>query len=160
MAKKIFIIGIIIIALFGILFFAFSSKKVSSYEAVNNYKEDITVYKSGSCGCCDVYSRYFKSRGNSKTKSIDLEDLKSIKNKYGVPSTMESCHTTIIGDYFIEGHIPLEAVEKLLTEKPSIKGIAMPGMPLGSPGMIGTKNGPLIIYAVNHDGSYNEFMRL
>ncbi len=160
MAKKIFIIGIIIVALFGILFFAFSSRNVSSYEAINNYEGDITVYKSGSCGCCDVYSSYFKSRGNPKIKAIDLENLKSIKDKYAVPSSMESCHTTIIGDYFVEGHIPLEAVEKLLSEKPDIKGIAMPGMPLGSPGMVGAKNEPFIIYAVNNDGSYNEFMRL
>lgn len=160
MSKKIFLLGIIIAVLFGILFLAFSSKNVSSYEAVNNYEGDIMVYKSGSCGCCDVYLSYFKSRGNSKTKAIDLGDLKSLKDRYGVPSAMESCHTTIIGDYFVEGHIPLEAIEKLLTEKPSIKGIAMPGMPMGSPGMIGAKNGAFIIYAVNNDGSYNEFMRL
>ena len=160
MAKKILILGGIILALFGILFLIFSSKNVSSYEAVNNYEGDITLYKSGSCGCCDVYSSYFKSRGNSKTKAINLENIKSIKDKYGVPSAMESCHTTVIGNYFVEGHIPLEAVEKLLAEKPDIKGIAMPGMPLGSPGMVGAKNGAFVIYAINNDGSYGEFMRL
>ena len=73
---------------------------------------------------------------------------------------MEICHTTIIGDYFVEGHVPLEAVEKLLTEKPDIKGIAMPGMPSGSPGMPGAKKGDFVIYAVNRDGSYEEWTRL
>lgn len=160
MSKKILVLGVLIVVLSGILFLVFSSKNVSSYEAVNKYEGDITVYKSGSCGCCDVYLSYFKSRGNSKTKAVDLGDLKSLKDKYGVPSAMESCHTTLVGDYFVEGHIPLEAVEKLLTEKPDIKGIAMPGMPMGSPGMIGAKNGAFVIYAVNNDGSYNEFMRL
>ena len=160
MAKKILVLGILVVVLSVILFFAFSSKNVNSYEAVNNYEGDITVYKSGSCGCCDVYLSYFKSRGNSKTRAIDSGDIKSLKNKYEVPSAMESCHTTIIGDYFVEGHIPLEAIEKLLTEKPSIKGIAMPGMPMGSPGMIGAKNGAFVIYSINNDGSYNEFMRL
>ena len=73
---------------------------------------------------------------------------------------MESCHTVVIGDYFIEGHIPLEAVEKLLVEKPDIKGIAMPGMPSGSPGMPGAKKGDFVIYAVNNDGTTEEFMRI
>jgi len=160
MSKKIFVLGIIVAVLFGILFFTFTSKSVSSFEAVSNYEGDMTLYKSGSCGCCDVYSNYFKSRGNPKTKIVDLQDLQSLKDKYGISANMQSCHTTIIGDYFVEGHIPLEAVNKLLIEKPDIKGIAMPGMPSGSPGMVGTKNGAFIIYAANNDGSYGEFIRL
>ena len=73
---------------------------------------------------------------------------------------MQSCHTTTIGNYFVEGHIPIEAIEKLMTEKPNIKGIAMPGMPSGSPGMPGAKQGPFIIYAIGNDGSVGEFMRM
>jgi len=68
--KKIFVSGFVIVVLIGTLFFAFSSKDVTSYEAVNNYDRDITIYKSGSCGCCDVYSSYFRSRGNPKTKTM------------------------------------------------------------------------------------------
>jgi len=160
MVKKIIVVSVIVAFLFGILFFTLSSKNVSSYEAVSSYEGDIAIYKSGSCGCCGVYSDYFKNRGNSKTNTIDLEDLRNLKNKYGVPASMESCHTTIIGNYFIEGHIPLEAIEKLLIEKPEIKGIAMPGMPSGSPGMTGAKNGDFVIYSVNYDGSYAEWMRI
>ena len=161
MVKKTFLIwGMIIVIFLGIIFFAFGSKNVSSFEAVNNFEGDIVLYKSGSCGCCGVYSSYFKSKGNSKTNVVDLEDLQATKRKYGIPSTMESCHTTVMGNYFVEGHIPLEVVNKLLTEKPDIKGIAMPGMPNGSPGMPGVKRGDFVIYAINNDGSYAEWMRL
>ena len=159
MSKKILILGFVI-ALIGVLFFAFSSKNVNSYEAVSSYEEDIIIYKSESCGCCDVYSNYFKGKGNSKTKVVNLQDLQALKNKYKIPVNMNSCHTTIIGDYFIEGHIPLEAVNRLLTEKPNIKGIAMPGMPSGSPGMPGAKNEDFVVYSVDYDGSYSEWMRI
>ena len=86
--------------------------------------------------------------------------MSSVKANYEIPSQLESCHTAVIGDYFVEGHVPLEAVEKLLMEKPDVAGIAMPGMPSGSPGMPGTKRGDFIVYSVNNDGSYEEFMRI
>ena len=73
---------------------------------------------------------------------------------------MESCHTTVIGEYFVEGHVPVEAIEKLLAEKPDVAGIGMPGMPSGSPGMPGAKQGQFIIYSINKDGTINEFMRI
>jgi len=153
MAKKIFIFGIGLVVLVGILFFALGSDRVSSFETVSNYDGEMTIYKSGSCGCCNVYSNYFEDRGNPNVDVINSENLNLLKEEYGVPSELESCHTTIIGDYFVEGHIPLEAVEKLLSERPDIAGIAMPGMP-------GGKNGDFVIYAVNHDGTYEEFMRI
>jgi hypothetical protein len=122
--------------------------------------EEATLYKSSSCGCCGVYGNYFQRKGNSDLEIVNLENLDGIKTKYNIPSELQSCHTTVIGDYFVEGHIPLEAIDKLLKEKPDIAGIAMPGMPEGSPGMPGAKRGDFIIYAVNHDGSYEKFMRL
>ncbi len=91
---------------------------------------------------------------------ISLENTTSIEKKYGVPKELESCHMMIVGDYFVEGHVPLEAINKLLGEKPDIVGIAMAGMPSGSPGMPGSKEGDFIIYAVNYNGSYKEFMRI
>jgi len=159
MTKKYFIlIGIIL--LIGILFFVFSSKKTSSFENVNNFDEEIIIYKSSTCGCCELYADYFKRNGNSNVKIISAENIEGIKKKYGVPSQVESCHTVIIGDYFVEGHVPLEAIEKLLQEKPDIKGIGIPGMPSGSPGMPGGKKESFVIYAVNNDGSTYEFMRM
>lgn len=160
MGKKIFFWGIGIIVLLVVLFFIFGSGRVSSFETVSNYEGDITIYKSGSCGCCSVYSGYFKGKGNSQAKVINLENIDSIKKQYGIPLSMESCHTTIVGDYFVEGHVPLEAVEKLMIEKPDIEGIAMPGMPSGSPGMTGAKKGDFVIYSVDKNGSSKEWMRI
>jgi hypothetical protein len=122
--------------------------------------QELTLYKSSSCGCCGVYGNYFQRKGNSDLEIINMENLEGVKGKYNIPSELQSCHTTVIGDYYVEGHIPLEAIDKLLKEKPDIAGIAMPGMPEGSPGMPGVKRGDFIIYAVNHDGSYEEFMRI
>ncbi len=155
-AKYIWIIGILVVV---ISVFMFSSPRGTSFPVVGN-SENIKMYKSSSCGCCGVYADYFKRKGNSDVNVSNLESLNLLKQQYEIPQAMESCHTVIIGDYFVEGHVPLEAMEKLLLEKPDIKGIAMPGMPSGSPGMPGTKSGDFIIYAVNRDGSYEEFMRM
>jgi hypothetical protein len=162
MKKKTIIWTTIILAVVVIGIFALNAGKgkASSFDNVKNFQGEMKLYKSESCGCCDIYSNYFKNKGNSRTEIINLESLYSVKEKYEIPSELESCHTTIIGDYFVEGHIPLEAVEKLLKEKPDIKGIAMPGMPSGSPGMPGAKKGDFVVYAVNNDGTYNEFMRI
>ena len=160
MGKKTYIYGIGIIVLIGILYFLLSGNKASSFQTLNNYDGGIKMYKSLSCGCCEAYSSYFKGKGNSNIQIIDINDIELIKNQNGVPEQLESCHTVIIGDYFVEGHVPLEAVEKLLVEKPDIKGIALPGMPEGSPGMLGNKQEDFVIYAVNYDGSYQEFVRL
>lgn len=150
--------SIVVVLVIGILLFV--PNRASSFETVEKFDGEINIYTSGGCGCCGVYGNYFRGKGNSNAKFVNLDDLSMLKLQYGVPKQLESCHTTVIGDYFVEGHIPLEAIEKLLTEKPDIKGIAMPGMPSGSPGMTGVKEGDFVIYAVNHDGSYNEYMRL
>ncbi|MEX0933038.1 MAG: DUF411 domain-containing protein [Candidatus Pacearchaeota archaeon] len=133
------------------VFFIFNAEKVEGTEAV--------YYKSISCGCCDAHSKYLNSKGFS-VKVNNLQSIDSIKSDFGVPYELRSCHTVIIDDYFVEGHIPLEAINKLLEEKPNIRGIAMPGMPSGSPGMPGAKTGFFKIYSVNHDGSYGEFMEI
>ncbi len=159
MGKRYYLIFGIVIAL-AIVSFAFFSNRVSSFETLSNYQGDIKIYKSGSCGCCGIYADYFQKKGNSNAEIVIIENLDLLKKNYNIPSQLESCHTSIIGDYFIEGHVPLEAVEKLLQERPNIAGIAMPGMPDGSPGMLGSKTSDFIIYAVNNDGSYEEFIRL
>ncbi len=120
---------------------------------------DVTVFKSMNCGCCGIYSQYMKKEGFT-VEVVNTETIDAIKMREGVPSTMQSCHTTVVGDYFVEGHVPSEAVVKLLTEKPDIAGIAMPGMPSGSPGMPGGKHGEFVVHAIHHDGSVTEFMRI
>lgn len=119
----------------------------------------ITVFKSSSCGCCAGWANNVDSSGLS-VNVVEMADLSDIKREHEIPRALESCHTAVIEGYFVEGHVPMEAVDKLLTERPDIKGIALPGMPSGTPGMPGPKNGEWVIYAVNNDGSYDEFMRI
>lgn len=150
-------LGVIVILTAVVLLLRGSS--ASNFENINN-AEKIDLYKSLSCGCCDVYASYVDGKVSTKMNIVNTQGSSKIVEQYGVPSELRSCHTTIIGNYFIEGHIPLEAVEKMLKEQPNIKGIAMPGMPSGSPGMPGSKRGDFVIYAVNNDGTYDEFMRI
>lgn len=86
-----------------------------------------------------------------------MEDMTSVKQAYRIPQNMISCHTAVIGDYFVEGHVTVEAIKKMLEEKPVIDGIALPGMPPGSPGMPGEKTEALKIYAL-FDGNKSVFM--
>jgi hypothetical protein len=118
----------------------------------------IIIYKSASCNCCNQYIDYLKENG-FQVETINSQDMVSIKNNYNIPQEMQSCHTAVIGDYFIEGHVPLEAVNKLLTEKPSVDGIALPGMPSGSPGMPGVKSGSFTIYSLS-GGRASVFLKL
>ena len=110
-------------------------------------KGEVVMYKSPYCGCCSDYKEYLESYGYS-VKVIELEEIESIKEKYSIPYSYRSCHTTIFGDYFVEGHVPIEAVDKLLSEKPRVDGIALPGMPAGSPGMPGVKRGVFRIFSI------------
>jgi len=82
-------------------------------------------------------------------ETIATEDMTNIKQEYGISSDMESCHTAVFGNYVVEGHVPFEAIEKLLEEKPDIRGIALPEMPAGSPGMPGVKGEPFTVYALS-----------
>ena len=157
--KKVYVWGIIIVIILAIIII-FTLPKASSFENINAMPGEIEIHKSLTCGCCSTYASYVDGKVSPKVNTLDTKGSDEIKIKYGIPSELQSCHTTIIGDYFIEGHMPLEAVEKLLKEKSNIKGIALPGMPSGSPGMPGPKSGEFIIYAVNNDGTSNEFMRI
>ena len=118
---------------------------------------DIVMYKSPTCGCCAVYADYLK-RNDLSVKVVEVDDISPYMA--GVPQNLMSCHNLKIGKYFVEGHIPIEAIQKLMAEQPDIAGIAMPGMPSGSPGMPGSKQGQWTIYAVHQDGSYDEFMTM
>ena len=96
----------------------------------------VTVYKSPTCGCCGKWVEHMRANGFEVTVT-DMPDVAPIKDKQGVPAALRSCHTALIGGYAIEGHVPADVIKKLLKEKPSAAGIAVPGMPMGSPGMEG-----------------------
>ncbi len=119
----------------------------------------VALYQSMSCGCCVFYGEYLERAGAMVDSFRDDAQLAQMKEQLGIPRSVQSCHTVQIGKYFVEGHVPREAIEKLLREQPDIDGIALPGMPSGSPGMPGPKTGTWVIYAVK-DGQVSEFMRI
>lgn len=96
--------------------------------------QEIVIYRSPTCGCCGKWVKHLKDRNFNVIDNV-VNDVDSIKEKYGVPSELASCHTAIIGGYVIEGHVPAEDIEKLLSLKADVSGIAVPGMPVGTPGM-------------------------
>lgn len=112
---------------------------------------EATLYKNPQCSCCEGYAAYLRDNGfNVDVKPTN--DLAEISHRAGVPEDMEGCHTMFINGYVIDGHVPVDIVRKLLTEKPAIAGITLPGMPMGSPGMAGTKTEKFVIYSVTKDG--------
>jgi hypothetical protein len=119
----------------------------------------VTLYKNPECGCCEGYADYLRQHGFAVVSQVTTE-LAEISRKAGVPSELQGCHTSLIGDYVVEGHVPVEAITKLLAGHPAIKGIALPGMPEGSPGMSGEKTGPLTIHAFGEGGKSAVFLVL
>jgi len=116
---------------------------------------EATMYKSPGCGCCGGFASHMNAMG---VQMQVIEGESPMHNK--VPSAMRSCHSTMMGKYIIEGHMPQEAIQKLMDEQPDIEGIALPGMPAGSPGMPGQKQGKWTVHAIHHDGSTSEFMQI
>jgi hypothetical protein len=107
----------------------------------------MTVYKNPNCGCCTLWSKAMENAG-FKVERVDTEDLPAVKKRFGVPAAVEGCHTAVVGSYFLDGHVPLEAVAKLLYERPDLAGLAVPGMPEGSLGMGSDPNASYDVYAV------------
>jgi hypothetical protein len=94
----------------------------------------VMVYKTATCGCCSKWVEHMRSQG-FEVKTEDVDNISRVKATHGVPSEVGSCHTSLVGGYVIEGHVPADAVHRLLREKPKVTGIAVAGMPAGSPGM-------------------------
>lgn len=102
----------------------------------------MTVYKSASCGCCKQWVDHARANGFT-VRTVDTEDLNSVKREMGIPAALASCHTVVVGSYLVEGHVPAADVKRLLRDRPRVRGIAVPGMPIGSPGM---EQGPVSGY--------------
>jgi hypothetical protein len=94
----------------------------------------ITIYKSKSCGCCANWVGYVREAG-FETTIRDEDDMDAIKDQLGVPEQVRSCHTAVVDRYLVEGHVPVPDIRRLLSEKPKLLGLAVPGMPPGTPGM-------------------------
>ncbi len=120
----------------------------------------MTVHKHEGCGCCNVWIEHMRKAGFT-VDARNVEDMGAIKQAAGVPPTMGSCHTAHVGGYFVEGHVPAEDILRLLRERPDAKGLTVPGMPLGSPGMEHPDGivQPYTVSLVMADGSVREFSR-
>jgi hypothetical protein len=114
---------------------------------------DVTVYKNRYCGCCHKWVEHLRVSGLT-VDVHDVDSTSSVRSMLGVPDTMASCHTAVAGEYWVEGHVPADLVKQLLAEKPAdIAGIAVPGMPIGSPGMEGHNPVTYEVVALKTDGS-------
>ena len=109
-----------------------------------------TMYKNPQCGCCEEYAKYLRQHGFNVTVE-PTHNMSLISRQHGVPEKLAGCHTMLVGGYVVEGHVPVSAINKLLTDRPNIKGISLPGMPDGSPGMTGRKTEPFTIYEISDE---------
>lgn len=122
--------------------FSFASQEVKA--------EEIMVYKSPTCGCCKKWVKHLRNEG-FEVKTKVYRDMKPIKKTLGVKQQFQSCHTAKVSNYFIEGHVSASDIKKLLKEKPDIKGLTVPGMPMGSPGMEGHRKDKYDVIAIDKD---------
>lgn len=134
----------------ALLSLAASALASAAHPALAQRSKAGTIYKSPECGCCDGYASYLHHAGYA-TMVISTPNLAAVKERHEIPSALQSCHTMIIGGYVVEGHVPVKHIERLLGEKPDIKGISLPGMLAGAPGMAGGKQEPFVIYEIGSD---------
>lgn len=111
----------------------------------------IQVFKEVTCGCCSVWVEHLRRNGFAPTAE-NVQDMPAVKGVYKVPAQAQSCHTAVVGGYVIEGHVPAAEIHRLLKEKPAVAGLAVPGMPIGSPGMEGPNARPYDVLAFDKTG--------
>jgi len=113
----------------------------------NAVAEDVTLYKNPQCGCCENYANYLRDNGFTVTVK-PTHELVPMSREAGIPDDFQGCHLAFIENYVVSGHVPVDTVNRLLTERPDIKGVTLPGMPMGSPGMNGVKRQPFTVYEI------------
>lgn len=146
--------AIIVAAVAGIATIAaFTTLRVPQ---VNAEPIAITVYKTSTCGCCGDWIDHLEENGFA-AEVHDLQDLTPVKIAAGLKPELASCHTAIVGDYAIEGHVPATDIKRLLQEKPDARGLAVPGMPMGSPGMEGPYRDSYDTLLYTRDGGTSVF---
>lgn len=118
------------------------------------------LYQGPDCPCCEDYAAYLDAYLTAHLEVIVTEDLAPIKYAWGIDRDLWSCHTAVLDEYAIEGHVPVEIVETLLDDRPDLAAIALPGMPSGSPGMGGPQLEKWTIYSVDRDGRRDVFTRV
>lgn len=149
--------------LLAALVFGFAATPLLAAEpapAATSASATMIVHKDPFCGCCNQWIEHVRAAG-IEVEARNESDMASIKASLGVPAAMASCHTATIGGYFIEGHVPVEDIQRLLAEAPDAAGLAVPGMPAGSPGMEmpDGRSDPYTVELVQRDGSRSTFSR-
>jgi hypothetical protein len=157
MRNKYLLFGIFIGALIvGFYYFSNFFAKQTKFFGVTAF-----VYKTPTCSCCENYITYLKSNGfKVEKKIVNDEELTNLKKQIGLPENLWSCHTVLLNNYFVEGHIPIEVIGKLLTEKPEINGIALPEMPSDSPRISGFKIEKWKIHSIKNGQDQGIFMEI
>ncbi len=118
----------------------------------------VTLYRDPGCGCCENYVAYLRRHGFDVTvRSASPDEISAISRKAGIPPALQGCHTAFVAGYAVDGLVPIAAVQKLLKDRPPLKGIALPGMPEGAPGMPGMKRGKLTVFAIPQEGKPSVF---
>jgi hypothetical protein len=119
----------------------------------------ITVHRDPSCGCCSGWVAHLQKSG-FVTEVLDTRDIDAVKTRLGVPDDLAACHTAEVSGYVIEGHVPAAALKRLLAEKPGATGLAVPGMPIGSPGMEGgtPEKYDVVLFGPNVRRTYMSFV--
>jgi hypothetical protein len=119
---------------------------------------DIAIYRSESCGCCTKWGEHVEKEGFTIQDKV-IENMEAFKQANGITPELSSCHTAIVDDYVVEGHVPAASIKKMLHERPDIRGLTAPGMPMGSPGMetTGVKAEPFDVLAIAYDGTITTF---
>lgn len=117
-----------------------------------------TVHKTPNCGCCDFYVEYLEAKG-FEVEVVDHDSMAPIFRDAGIDRTMASCHSVEVGPYTVVGHMPVAVIEQLLEERPMIRGITLPGMPTGSPGMPGEKQEAFTVYRITANAENPEVYR-
>lgn len=107
----------------------------------------VTLYKNPQCDCCEAYADYLREN-DFAVDIVPRTDLITMSRRAGVPESLDGCHITMIDGYVVIGHVPIDAIRKLLQERPKIIGISLPGMPMGVPGMPGPRSEPISIYEI------------
>jgi len=163
--RTVFIVAPALVLTIAVLagFSTFTQNSTSEPEqlAVANFGagQTVTLYKSPNCGCCSGHAKALEEAGFIVTIE-ETDNLDAIKQAQNIPADGASCHTSVIGDYVVEGHVPLEAIETLLAEKPDIAGIGLAGMPIGTPGMPGKKRAPYEVYQLSEAGEMSPYQTI
>jgi len=145
-----YILGVVTLILTGLILFW-----TLPYTSAN--ADEITVYKTSACGCCGKWVEHLREAGFHVTTIDQDKGMGELKTSLGVTPQLRSCHTAIVSDYIVEGHVPAEDIKRLLREQPDVVGLTTPGMPMGSPGMEGDFTVPYQVLTFDKNGKTEVF---